>query len=395
LVLSYIHIHPLDVYRIVKKLPSKVNSSPDCIPYVFIKKCIFSLLPALTHIFQFSLYTGTLPKAWKKAIVVPLLKTAPANVVSNYRPISLTSAFSKIIEKHVYNELYSFFVSKNILPNEQHGFRTGKSTITQLIETFDIITNALDKGSCVDIVYFDFSKAFDTVPFALLLQKLKRAGVSDTLLLWISNFLSDRSFTVKVDTAFSSDKPVLSGVPQGSILGPLLFIFFIHDLIDHCRITDVVVKMYADDVKAFVIHKNLVIQTNNLQNFISKLSQYTDNNGLRLQPSKCYVLYLGPKNKSHTYSLNGSILPTKNVVRDLGLHVSSELKWQQHITIVTKKAISRLHLLFKSIQSHDPSFLIRIYFTYVVPILDYCSPIYNSNSFQNKAIIERVHKTCF
>lgn len=156
--LDYVYIDQADIIKLINRLPSKTSNSPYEVPYVFIKNCKFTLLPALSHIYQFSLYSGTLPSAWKKAKVMPLLKYEPSNAISNYRPISLTSAFSKIIEKHVYDALYSYFVCNNILPNAQHGFRSGKSTTTQLLETFDEITCALEDNLSVDIAYFDFSK---------------------------------------------------------------------------------------------------------------------------------------------------------------------------------------------------------------------------------------------
>ena len=179
----------------------------------------------------------------------------------------------------------------------------------------------------IDIVYFDFSKVFNTVPFASLISKLQRTGISGSFS-WISNFLHNRSFSVKVDNAYSNDKPVSSGVPQGSILGPLLFIFYIHDLAEFSDTSNVKIKLYADDLKAYLIHKNEPAKLAKLQNFIDKLAIYSDKNGLKISPKKCHSLYIGgSKNKRHPYILNGHLLEPKNTVRDLGLLVSQGLKW--------------------------------------------------------------------
>lgn len=381
-----------DLIKIVKSLPNKTNTSPDGVPHIFIKNCIWFLYPALLHVFQFSLYSGTVSDILKKAIIIPVKKCDPPNVIANYRPISLTSSFSIIIERRIYDALYAFLTRKNLMPNSQHGFRSGKSTITQLLETFDEITSALDNGYQVDLVYFDFQKAFDSIPPHKLLHKLKRAGVAGALLKWLTEFLTNRTFRVKVENHLSEEQGIDKGVPQGSRLGPLLFIFYVHDIPGICHVLGVKLKMYADDLKAYIAHSNKKPETDKLQKFIDKLSEYADNEGLKLQPAKCSIMYLGTKNRKTIYSLHGINLPSHENVRDLGLYVSSNLKWDGHIRKVSKRAISRLYLLFKAVRSTDPNFLTRMYLTYVVPLLDYGSCIFNSNSKQNAAIIERVQR---
>ena len=172
----------------------------------------------------------------------------------------------------------------------------------------------------------------------------------------------------------------------------LLFIFYVHDIPEICHVLGVKLKMYADDLKAYIVHSNKKPETDRLQKFIDKLSEYADNEVLKLQPAKCSIMHLGTKNRKTIYSLNGNNLPSHENVRDLGLYVSSNLKWDGHIRKVSKRAISRLYLLFKAVRSTDPNFLTRMYFTYVVPLLDYGSCIFNSNSKQNAAIIERVQR---
>ena len=351
-----------------------------------------SLLPALTHLFQFSCYSGSIPNCWKKAIVRPLLKSQPADLVSSYRPISLTATTCKILERKVYDVLNDHLSKLNFIPECQYGFRKGKSTTTQLLGKLDDWTNAVEQGSCVDIFYADFAKVFDSIPHNRLLSKLKSAGILGALLSWLSDFLRGRFFSVMVDSNYSNEDHCPSGVPQGSILGPLLFIFYISDLPEFCRTPGVIIKLFADDLNSSLIHKNLPSQTNQLQLFIQKLQLYCHTNGLRLQPSKCAMLYLSRSNKECTYILENQALEHKSVVRDLGIHISSDLKWNKHVSIVTNKALGRLFLLFKSLNSNDHLFLVHMFKVYVRSILDYGSSIFNSNSKQNINLIENVQK---
>lgn len=389
--LSYVHFFPDEILKFVKDLPNKCSASPDNIPNIFLKNCIFSLLPALSHIFQYSCYSGTLPSYWRNAIVIPLLKEPPHDIVTNYRPISLTSSLCKILERKIYNELYSHFTTLGILPNYQHGFRSKKSTTTQLLETLDEWTHAIESGFCIDVVYFDFSKAFDTIPHDRLLLKLKAVGITSALLTWIENFLN-RTFSVKSNNCLSDEKIVTSGVPQGSVLGPLLFIFYISDLLEHCRCDFVKIKLFADDLKSYAIHTNELLTLSSLQNFIDKLSLYSTNNGLKLNVKKCHTLQLGRKNHGFKYTLDGDLLESQNSVRDLGIYLTKDLKWSLHLKTITNKANTRLFLLFKSIQSCDSKFLVKMYYAYIRPLLDYGSPIFNSSSKQNCLLIEKVQK---
>lgn len=322
--------------------------------------------------------TGTIPKIWKHSIILPLHKKGPSTEIINYRPISLTCSLCKIMEKIIYENLLNFFEENNILPTDQHGFRKNKSVSTQLIETLDDWTEAIESKRYVDVIYFDISKAFDSVLHSKLLEKLYQVGIRGPILNWIKAFLSDRTFAVKVGKDLSKSFSILSGVPQGSVLGPLLFLFYISDLPTFCKTEQVKLKFFADDLKAYIIYDHHT-DAFNLQAFINKLSAWCINNGLKLASEKCSVLLLGNRKfPAFKYQLNGTDLKiTENYVRDLGININSSLKWSTHIDIIVKSAFARLFSLFKALKSINPKFLTRMYTVYVRPLVEFSSSVFN------------------
>ena len=205
----------------------------------------------LNILFSKSLNTGIVPDNWKKGLVVPIHKKGSRKLASNYRPITLTSVIGKVLESIVRDVLLQHFSSYNLLSNYQHGFIPGRSCVTQLLCVLDDWTRAMFEGHNTDVIYFDFSKAFDTVPHKRLIHKLKAYGINGKLLVWLQDFLSDRQQRVIVNSTFSSWRPVTSGVPQGSILGPLLFSIYVNDL---PSIVSSILFLFADDLKQFLNH---------------------------------------------------------------------------------------------------------------------------------------------
>lgn len=380
------------IKKSLEKLDSENNSSPDQIPKILLKYCSNSLGNALTRIFNVSLITGKIPSIWKHSIVVPIPKSGKNNIVTNFRPISLTCSTSKILEQYVFDALYEFFESKNLIPSNQHGFMKNRSVDTQLIEVFDDFTYYLEDKKFIDVIYFDFKKAFDCVPHDILLEKLQRAGVEGSLLSWIYSFLSGRTFTVKVGSSFSDQFPASSGVPQGSRLGPLLFNFFISDLSKSCETEGVIIKKFADDIKSYLVFSELY-ETNSLAEFIKKLMFWCKNNKMTLSETKCEVLHLGKGNPERPYSLNRTILPVVyESIRDLGLFVTPDLKWTFHIEKLCAKANKSLYLLFKCLRSNNSAFLTKMYITYVRPILETSSVIFDPHLKKDIELIESVQR---
>ena len=229
------------------------------------------MAPLLTHIYKASLYQRRIPQDWKTALVFPIHKKGSRKSPANYRPISLTSIPCKILEHLIYSSLYNHLEANSILCDAQHGFRKNRSCETQLIITINEIASRLNLGEKVDVLALDFSKAFDKVPHARLFCKLDFYGIRGTYLEWIKDFLTDRKQQVIIDNKFSAPSTVISGVPQGSVLGPLLFQIFINDLPNNI---ESLVKLYADDV---LIMRSIITSEDHqtLQNDLTKLAHWS------------------------------------------------------------------------------------------------------------------------
>ena len=242
--ISDIKIDPNGVEKLLSSLQPNKACGPDELPNQVLKNCSKALAPGVSVLFQKSLDSGQLPKDWTDANVAPVFKKGDRHAAENYRPVSLTSVLSKTLEHIVCSHMHSFFEQHNVLTNVNHGFRRGFSCETQLTVTADDLARNVEGGVQTDIAISDFSKAFDTVPHRKLLHKLKSYGIRGQLHKWISSFLCNRFMKVVVDGEVSSETEVVSGVPQGTVLGPLLFLVHINDLPDHVTSN---VRLFADD----------------------------------------------------------------------------------------------------------------------------------------------------
>ena len=354
----------------VEKLLHNINTSkaagPDQIPNVILKECAKELAPGITKLFQLSVDTGTLPSDWKNAHVTPVYKKGDVHAAGNYRPVSLTSVLCKQLEHIVCRHLLQHLQEKNILTPLNHGFRAGHSTETQLLTTIHDLLLAHDKKLQVDVAILDFSKAFDTVPHDLLLHKLTHYGIDGTLHRWLSAFLTQRKMSVVIDGEHSHAVNVTSGVPQGTVLGPLLFLCHINDL---PSVVKSQVRLFADDC---VLYRQIRSQRDHhkLQDDLILLQKWASDWGMKFNASKCMVMSINPKS-SYFYTINDHILKHTSQHPYLGLTLSDDLKWSTHINKATRKANGVLALLRRNLGFCPESCKRTAYIALVRSILEY------------------------
>ncbi|KAK7096441.1 hypothetical protein V1264_005737 [Littorina saxatilis] len=308
---------------------------------------------------------------------------------ANYRPISLTSVPCKVLEHIISRHILSHLETNNILTNLNHGFRSGYSTETQLLTTTEDLLSSYDRGRQVDMAILDFSKAFDTVPHDRLLHKLNSYGIYGSILAWLQTFLTQRTMQVVVEGSTSASTTVDSGVPQGTVLGPLLFLCHINDLPDAVKSQ---VRLFADDC---LLYMEIVDFSDHiaLQEDLKSLESWAERWGMRFNATKCYVMTLARKTpSSYLYSLDSTILKSVPTNPYLGIQFSNDLKWSTHINYITKKANSTLGFLRRNLR-HCPSNCRRnTYLALIRPLLEYGATIWDPYLKQDVERLERIQR---
>ncbi|CAB3995279.1 Hypothetical predicted protein [Paramuricea clavata] len=320
---SLIQLTENEVFKALDGLDPSKACGPDGIPGKLLKMTADIIAPSLCYIYNLSLSQGVVPACWKLANVSPVLKKDDPTLASNYRPISLLSIISKTFERWVYNHCYPHLSHFYHL---QHGFLRGKSTVTQLLHVYQEILDLLAGGKEVDAIHLDLSKAFDRVQHHMLLYKLEQYGISGSLLQWFRSYLSDRYQRVALDGTLSDWLPVTSGVPQGSILGPLLFLVYINDMPGYVG-QGSSIALFADDPK---LYRPINSASHHLlQSDLSGLQNWSNDWGMTFSPSKCKVMHMSRKkvcsSASLQYHLNDKPLESVTHISDLGVIVSKDL----------------------------------------------------------------------
>ena len=388
--IQQINISVNGVAKLLHKLKTNKAAGPDGIPNMILKTLANNIAPALSEIFQVSLNTGKLPKDWLSANVTCAFKKGDRHEAQNYRPISLTSVSCKTLEHIIFTHIISHLESQNILTHLNHGFRAGYSTETQLITTIHDLLTSFDSGKQIDLAILDFSKAFDTVPHDRLLQKLDKYGVRGSIHDWLRSFLTERSMQVVVEGCSSSQTSVDSGVPQGTVLGPLLFLCHINDLPEAVKSQT---RLFADDC---LIYReiNSYDDHNTLQADLKSLEEWAEKWGMRFNASKCYIMSLGTRKlSSKLYSLNNTILKTVPTNPYLGILFTDDLTWSNHIGKCTKKANSSLGFIKRNLRHCPKSCRRNAYLSLIRPILEYGAIVWDPHLKKDIDKLERVQRS--
>lgn len=378
------------VSTLLSKLKPNKASGPDGISSRLLKEAGSSIAPALSLIFEASITQGKVPLIWKKAHVSPLFKKGDRHLASNYRPISLTSISCKLLEHILFTNIMSHLETENILSTYQHGFRRRRSCESQLLLTIHDLASSFDKRQQIDAILLDFSKAFDKVPHQRLLMKLDHYGIEGNTLRWIGDFLSGRTQSVILDGDFSETAPVVSGVPQGTVLGPLLFLIYINDLPDRVSSN---VRIFADDT---LLYRTISSPNDSLelQRDLDSLQDWEDKWLMSFNPEKCEVLRITNKKTiiPHDYSIHGQNLKVVEKAKYLGLTISSKLCWKDHINNITKKANSTRGFIQRNLRTAPANVKTQAYQTFVRPSLEYASTIWDPPTKDLKNKVESVQR---
>ena len=395
--ITELHFSSVDVHTLLKGLDGNSAMGPDHIHPLLLKNCASVLAYPMFVIFSRSLALGTVPNLWKQSTVVPIFKKGNRYVPLNYRPISLTPVSCKLMERLISRHIYEYLDEHSILSDHQFGFRSGRSTVDQLLLVYEEVSRLVDGGESVDVILFDYSKAFDVVNHEILLTKLKCVGIDGLILAWISSFLTNRSMNVCVMGQRSSSKAILSGVPQGSVLGPLLFLVYINHIGSQlsCKY-----KIFADDLKIYACstRPSESHTVSSLQSDIEILSRTSESWGLRLNASKCAVLRFtrGLRDQidrtTSPYLLDGATLPFVNSHRDLGVLIDTSFKFHEHIASISHKASGLSHSFLKSTVCRHPDFMLFLLKTHIRPVLEYGSCLWNTGYVGDARKLERVQR---
>ena len=382
-----------DIEFTVEEISKKISDlnrykspGPDGFLPRVLKEVRDEVAPLLAKIFNLSIRTGCVPQDWREAEVTPIFKKGDRSRASNYRPISLTSIVGKLMEGIMVDKITEYLESNLLLRDSQHGFRRHRSCLTNLLEFFHFVFSEQDRDKAVDVIYLDFQKAFDKVPHRRLLRKVRALGIDGPAANWIESWLGNRRQRVVVNGQVSEWSPVTSGVPQGSVLGPLLFIIYVNDMDD--GITAKISK-FADDTK---LGMNVAKQENieELQEDLKRLGEWSDKWQMPFNVEKCKVMHTGHRNPHAQYDLLGGRLESTETEKDLGVVISSDLKFSKQCIEAEKKAQRILGYIKRQFGFRNKEIVLSLYNSLVRPHLEYAVQFWSPSLRKDISRLERV-----
>ena len=389
-----------DIISAINEINENAACGEDDIPAIVLKRCKNSLSYPIMCIWKESMQTGVVPSIYKNQTITPIHKKDSRAIPANYRPISLTSHIIKIFERVIRKKIVKFLEENKLLFRNQHGFRALRSCLTQLLAHIDSILNDQLINVDTDVVYLDYAKAFDKVDFEILLEKLKAHNISGKLHQWLTNYLANRRQKVVIQGTKSYEAYVQSGVPQGTVLGPLLFLIYINDL--HKCVKDCTVSSFADDTR---IKRKIATasDTQILQEALISSAEWSTQNNMLLHEHK-YELLIHSQNKKpmrelpfhNKYfiyeTLTGQLIEEASIVRDLGVNISSDLSWTPHINSICDKARRMTSWVLSVFSDRSEEIMTTLFKTMIRSILEYCCPLWSPAKISDIQLIEGVQR---
>ena len=383
-----------EVIDALGKLSNNAAPGPDGIPSILLKKCKYSIADPLTMIFFQIFSTGSIPDVLKTAFIIPIHKGGSRASPINFRPVSLTSHLIKTLERIIRVSLVRHLEISNKLNPNQHGFRNRRSCLSHLLAHHDHVLSSLEEGHNVDSIYLDFSKAFDKVDIGILCHKMKLMGITGTLGKWIHDFLTNRKQYIIVNGAISSPSDVKSGVPQGTVLGPILFLILINDI---DKTVSSKVSLFADDTRVMgPVSQEEDVE--NLQKDLDKIYKWQSENNMLFNGKKFEMLRYGKNNelKMNTNYFSPDyqdLIEVKDSLRDLGIIMSDDASFTNHIQKVCTTVKQKCGWVLRTFQNRETHFMKCMWKTLIQGHIDYCSQLYMPNQASEMLLLENLQKS--
>jgi ribonuclease P/MRP protein subunit RPP40 len=389
--LSEVRFEREEVEKKLRNIKASGAPGPDKLWSKVLHDMADVLAGPLTIIFGKLMEEGRVPMIWRMANVCPIFKKGAKGDPANYRPVSLTCVVGKVMESLIRDKIVEHLERNNLIRPSQHGFMAGRSTATNLLVYMEALTKMMDESHAVDVLYLDFAKAFDKVPHQRLLEKCRGLGLEGSVLEWIRVWLEGRKQRVVLNGEASEWADVLSGVPQGSVLGPTLFLIFINDIDKAVDVTSSVLLKFADDTKVGRVVESREQQVE-LQDTIKRLVAWSVEWQMLFNSEKCHILHLGGNNNRYEYTMGGSVLETVEYEKDVGVIIHQSLKPSMQCARAAARANAILGQLSRAVSYRDKVTFIKLFKVYVRPHLEYAVVSWSPWTVEDKEVLEKVQR---
>ena len=382
-----------DIEEAIKDIDENSSAGPDGIPALFLKKTKESISKPLSILLRKSLDEGKIPNIYKLAYITPIHKGGSKQDPAQYRPVSLTSHIMKIFERVLKKHILKHLVDNNKFNNGQHGFVPGRGTQTQLLSHLNDIFEAYMEGKRLDSVFLDFAKAFDKVDHQILLEKVKKHKISGKIGRWIQEFLKDRKFRVVANGNMSEEEEVTSGVPQGTVLAAILFVIMISDIDD--KVKHSIVRSFADDTR---LNKKISKEEDKkqMQEDLEVVYGWARDNQMKFNENKFEQMAFGRIeniNVDPYKNPNGDVIQVKDTVKDLGVHITNDMLFKEHIDKIANSCRSIMGMLLRTFSTREREPMIKLFNTYIKSKLEYCCVVWSPVQQTLINELENIQKT--